>query len=153
MAQSLNDLVQSVVSAVAEAQDRVLRHQLEAMRVNFFDVDNRPVGIDVRLPDNSSEAGADDERLIRVPLLSLVGFRQLAIKSMDVDMEVALSGMHPPSDVDPNEGSDTETAHRLGVDVHGAKDKSATAVIKLRVEAQDAPEGLARLIQHLDRSL
>src|SRR3546814_3367355 len=71
---SLHHLIESIAGAVAAAQDKIQRFQISAVR-QYFDDDNRPVSVDVRLPSLAHDAEEGDERLVRVPLLSLVGAR------------------------------------------------------------------------------
>lgn len=92
---SLHHLIQSIAGAVAEAQDKIQRYQISAVR-QYFDSDNRPVSVDVRLPSMAHDAQEGDERLVRVPLLSLVGPRLLAVKDMEISFDVGLGPQEEP---------------------------------------------------------
>lgn len=92
---SLHHLIQSIAGAVAEAQDKIQRYQISSVR-QYFDSDNRPVSVDVRLPSMAHDAQEGDERLVRVPLLSLVGPRLLAVKDMEISFDVGLGPQQEP---------------------------------------------------------
>lgn len=151
--QSLNLLIQSITGAVAEAQEKIQRHQVAEVR-KYFDDDNRPLSIDVRLPSQAADASEGEERLVRVPLLALVGPRLLAVKEMEIVFEV---GLHANYGDSPVAACDTrgwpQPAHPplnvdLGVQCTG--EGAPLARVTLRVETQPPCEGMARLIQHLN---
>lgn len=175
---SLHHLIQSIAGAVAEAQDKIHRYQITAVR-QYFDADNRPVSVDVRLPSMAPDAQDGDERLVRVPLLSLIGARLLAVKDMEISFDVGLGGQPDPGrpapakntekdtakDADKDTGKDdaggkpdvwpTDTHTPLSVDMSASKNRDGgpMAHITLRVESQPPSEGMARLIHHLDKSI
>jgi len=154
--QSFQQLIQSIAGAVAEAQDKIQRLQMSTVR-QYFDEDNRPVCIDVRLPVPSTVAG--EERLVRVPLLSLVGARLLAVKDMEIAFEVGLNAQtsSTPSETCAQsldeQGWPTECHKPLSVDlgVRRTGEGGPLARVTLRVETQPASEGMARLVQNLDK--
>ena len=134
--QSLHLLIQSIAGAVAEAQDKIQLFQVSTVS-KYFDEDNRPVSIDVRLPSTSQDAREGEERVVRVPLLSLVGSRLLAIKDMEISFEVGLnadeSGTAPqPADMPPEDddtaaatiNSSTGTRIKKGITVRSAPSRA-----------------------------
>lgn len=160
---SLHHLIQSIAGAVAEAQDKIQRFQISTVR-QYFDENNRPVSVDVRLPSLSQGATEEDERMVRVPLLSLIGPRLLGIKDVEITFEVALNGQEEPLKGDqqpdqPSSGEDQPSAwpmesHQpLSVDLGARRngDAGSMARLTLRVESQPPSDGMARLIQHLDK--
>ena len=159
---SLNHLIQSIAGAVAEAQDKIQRFQISTVR-QYFDKDNRPVSVDVRLPSLSQGATEGDERLVRVPLLALVGSRLLGVKDMEISFEIGLNGHEEPgpdaqpdqpaADQDGKAAWPTESHKPLSVDLGARRngDAGALARVTLRVETQPPSDGMARLIQHLDK--
>jgi len=172
---SLHHLIQSIAGAVAEAQDKIHRYQISAISA-YFDSDNRPVGVDVRLPSLAHDAEEGEERIVRVPLLSLVGPRPLVVKDMEISFEVGLGGMSAPaktavpdkptdkpdgdkpgaSDDVADDGDWPDESHTpLSIDMGASKNRDAgpMARITLRVESQPPSEGMARLIHHLDKSI
>ena len=157
---SLHLLIQSIAGAVAEAQDKIQRFQVATVS-KYFDEDNRPVSVDVRLPSTSPNASEGDERVVRVPLLSLVGARLLAVKDMEISFEVGLNGQEDeveaapqssPEDDDSSPWPD-ESHKALGVDLGARRsgEGGPLARVTLRVETQPPCEGMARLIQNLDK--
>lgn len=179
---SLHHLIQSIAGAVAEAQDKIHRYQISTVR-QYFDADNRPVSVDVRLPSMAPDAQEGDERLVRVPLLSLIGARLLAVKDMEISFDVGLGGQGEPgraapaakddaaaradeqakADAEAKAGEDgakpdvwpSDTHAPLSVDMNASKNRDGgpMAHITLRVESQPPSEGMARLIHHLDKSI
>jgi hypothetical protein len=160
---SLQQLIQSIVGAVADAQDKIQRFQISAIR-HYFDEDNRPVSIDLRLPSLAQDAEEGEERQVRVPLLSLVGTRLLGIKDMEIAFEVGLTGKESAAGdagaTAPKKGAGgaawPEEPHQpLGVDLGARRDGDAggMARVTLRVESQPPSDGMARLIQQLDKQI
>jgi len=164
--QSLHLLIHSIAGAVAEAQDKIQRFQISTVR-QYFDEDNRPVSIDVRLPSLSPDASAGEERLVRVPLLSLVGPRLLAVKDMEISFEVGLSaeigstdnGGGPESSTLPAAENTTawptsvHTPLNVDLGVRRNGEGGPLAHVTLRVETQPCSEGMARLVQNLDQQI
>lgn len=157
--QSLNQLIQSIAGAVAEAQAKIQRFQVSTVR-QYFDQDNRPISVDVRLPSHAHDAQEGEERLVRVPLLSLVGSRLLGVKDMEISFEVGLNAdsgaaaTTPPATADAKASPwPTETHKPLNVDmgVRRNGEGGPLARVTLRVETQPPSEGMARLIQNLDK--
>jgi len=157
---SLKDLIHAIAGAVVEAQDQVQRFQISTVR-SYFDENNRPKAVDVRLPSMAHGAGPEDERLVHVPLLSLVGAHLLNIKEVEVEFEVGLGAVDAdqadaaPSDTPSAEGASPGAAsHRsLGVDMGASRKRDAgtMARVTLKVETGEQSDGMARLVQHLDK--
>lgn len=174
----LHHLIQAIANAVAEAQDKIHRFQLFTVR-DYFDENNRPKAVDVRMPSLSPDAEPGDERIVRVPLLSLVGPQLLSIKAAEISFEIGLTGIDddpPPkaagkdaaggkpqqdkkdTDAPADDGSDWRGVglqRVLGVDVGGSRSRGPGAIAKvtLKVESQPPSDGMARLIQQLDKQI
>lgn len=153
--QSLHHLIQSIAGAVAEAQDKIQRFQVSTVR-QYFDEDNRPISIDVRLPSHSPEAKEGEERVVRVPLLSLVGARLMSVKDMEISFEVGLNaddGTTAAASGDDGSGWPNESHPPLNVDlgVRRNGEGGPLARVTLKVETQPPSEGMARLLQNLDK--
>lgn len=175
---TLHDLVATIASAVGTAQDLVERNYLSMVR-RYFDEEGRPLSMSIRLPSLST-SGDEQERSVMVPVLSLVDSRALGIKSVDVTMDVELSGLDvsDPSSAAaaaPNAGgapleflndgpkpavtplSDIRPAAAplppqpvMAVRLPQAGPSGPTARITLRVEERPTSEALARLVAKLD---
>lgn len=170
---SLHHLIQSIAGAVAEAQDKIHRYQISAIS-QYFDADNRPVGVDVRLPSLAHDAEEGEERIVHVPLLSLIGMRPLAVKDMEISFDVGLGTPEHAKDAAAKDaakdgpGKDDEARDDtkdddwpddkhtpISIDMSASKhrDSGPMARITLRVESQPPSEGMARLIHLLDKSI
>jgi hypothetical protein len=158
---SLNDLIEALAGAVIFAQDRIEKHQLSKISQYFDETNRRPISVNIKLPDISLDAAEDDEIDISIPLLALVGSSTLHIKGMDVEFEVDLSSFCETDESSPDKSSSSEGEETLGwqgtkrsksigVDWQSAGDKKM-ARLSLRVEAQEPTEGMARLIQRLNK--
>jgi Protein of unknown function (DUF2589) len=176
---SLHDLIEALANSVAQAQDQIERFQIANLS-RYFDGNHRPVRVEVRVPSLRPSARSGDEDIISVPLLALIGSVRLAIKDVDIAMEVDVGELRseaedtPPdgsaskagpgvaSDSDKGTGSGTENdwgdrprLKALTVDVHSprAKDQPAMAKVTLRVQSQEPTEGLSRLMLLLNQRI
>jgi Protein of unknown function (DUF2589) len=169
---SLHELITALANAVTEAQDRVERFQVANLQ-RYFDENQRPIRIEVRVPSLSPEAQPGDEQIIAVPLLAVVGMVRLAIKDVEISMEIdigdltaletgqegtaASSAAGRPPAASPEERRWGEPAPRrvVTVDVQAprARDRPAMAKVTLRVESQDPTEGFARLLLLLNQRI
>jgi hypothetical protein len=161
---SLHDLIHALAGAVVEAQDKIQRFQITMVR-RYFDEFDRPVGVDVRLPSMSLTPTEDDaERIVHVPLLSLSSPQLLGIKEVDIEFEVGLGTPDTPSpsatrntvaagDDDTSDAGSDELHKALGVDMGASRNRGTggMARVTLKVERQEPSDGMARLIQHLDK--
>ena len=176
---SLHDLIEALANSVAQAQDQVERFQIANLS-RYFDENHRPVRVEVRVPSLRPSARAGDEDVISVPLLALIGSVRLAIKDVDIAMEVDIGELRseqedepasktglagavpnntekspsPPSPVEKGWGV-RPRMKALTVDVHSprAKDQPAMAKVSLRVQSQETTEGLARLLLLLNQRI
>ncbi|QDQ86229.1 DUF2589 domain-containing protein [Alcaligenaceae bacterium SJ-26] len=164
---SLNSLIQGIASAVAQAQERIFRHQAASV-LEYFDEQRRPRCVEIRLPvlgPSVPDAPEGDEQWVRVPLLSLVGARQLSIKDMEISFEVGLGNDAEPA---PEQNLQTEreaaspwlretctSPLSLAVDLGGASNQGlgSRAKVTIRVESLAPTDGMARLIQQLDKQI
>lgn len=168
---TLHDLIEAIAGAVIGAQDRIERYQISNLR-SFFDENNRPVGVEVRMPKVGG--GDGEETNIRVPLLALIGAARLSIKDVEVSMDIEIGDLTttpsesggagqaaspPPAGQD--QGAQESGWGRPGaqkavvLDVHAprSRDRPATAKVVMRVESHDPPEGLARLMVELNKRI
>ncbi len=155
---SLKDLIHAIAGAVVEAQDQIQRFQIATVQ-GYFDENDRPRSVDIRLPSMAASAGPEDERLVHVPLLSLVGAHLLKIKDAAIEFEVGLGAAdeEPPepekSDAAENKAVGTARHKKLGVDMNASSKRSSgtMARVTLKVETMTPSDGMARLLQHLDK--
>ncbi|SEN42533.1 Protein of unknown function [Luteibacter sp. UNCMF331Sha3.1] len=158
---SLNDLIEALAGAVVDAQDRIEQHQV-AQLSQYFDEDNRPKSVVIRMPSMHPAAQPGDEDFYRAPILPLVSTNLLRIKDVEIQFDADLGSL---VDRSAAEGAPADApqptrdwrAHpaapkpRMQIDTtFGATGKRAGAVhVVLRVEACEPTEGAARLMNHL----
>lgn len=159
---SLNALIEALANAVIEAQDRIEQHQISNIR-RYFDRDNRPVSVFVRVPSVhpeakvGSETAAGDDMMLRVPLLALVSSNPLKIKDVEISFDADIGDIAETAAAEtPVERKDWEhkgAAKSVQVDVRSGFLWSGrkTAHIVLRVEGAEPTEGMSRLMQHLTK--
>lgn len=153
---SLNTLIEAIAGAVVDAQDRIEQHQMSRLS-DFFDEDNRPKSVVIRMPSLHPKAGEADEDLYRAPLLPLVSTNVLRIKDVeitfDADIGPLVEGEVPAEQhVDPNwKGKPPAARPHLSVDPSaGGKDRrSGNVHVVLRVEGSEPTDGATRLMNHL----
>jgi hypothetical protein len=157
---SLNTLIEAIAGAVVDAQDRIEQHQMSHLS-DFFDEDNRPKSVVIRMPSLHPKAGEDDEDLYRAPILPLVSTNVLRIKDVEITFDADIGPLvegNPPSDDDPHEpgwkGKSAVTRPHLRVDpAAGGGDRRGGSVhVKLRVEGSEPTDGAARLMNHLSQT-
>ncbi len=168
---TLHDLIEALANSVTEAQDRVERFQISNLR-RYFDENDRPIRVEVRVPSLRPGAEPGDEDVIAVPLLAVVGTARLAIKDVEISMDVdigeltALEDSEKPAPPAGEADKQRSTAAQplwgalvrrkaVTVDVQSprGRDRPAMARVSLRVESQEPTEGLARLLLILNQRI
>lgn len=156
---ALKDLIEALAGAVIEAQDRIEQHQIANLG-SYFDENNRPKSVLLRLPSLQPGAQEGSEDLYRAPLLPLVATNMLRIKDVEISFDVDLGA---PSDEEaaaaPEGDASTLWRDALGrvkksVQVHTRGPlvgKRSSAHVVLRVEGTEPTEGAARLISQLNQ--
>lgn len=150
-----------MASAVIDAQDRIEKRQM-AYLGDYFDEDNRPKSIVIRMPSMRPDATEDDEDLYRAPLLPLVSTNLLRIKDVEISFDVDIGSLTDTvADAATGDGSikDALAWGRRGerkrpvvqVDTtfHSGEHTSGSVHVVMRVEGTDPTEGTARLMNHL----
>ncbi len=89
---SLNDLIEALAGAVIDAQDRIELHQMSHLS-DYFDEDNRPKSVTIRMPSLQPGAGEGDEDLYRAPILPLVSTNVLRIKDVEIRFDADLGSL------------------------------------------------------------
>lgn len=176
---SLDSLVAALASSVAEAEHVVRRAQIRNLRT-FFNDKNEPVVVDINVPSMRSGAEQGETDQLLVPLITLVNVSNMSISEMEVRFTTELGDVQEPeeahlealafvemdgavgeSDID----HETEIRGSLGWSAKRHKDveidvstspttgESGRASVTLKVCRSETPEGLARLIERLNRML
>jgi len=153
----LNDLIEALAGAVIEAQGSIEQHQISNL-LGYFDKDNRPKNLVVRVPSIQPKAEEGAEDLYRAPLLPLVSTNMLKIKDVEVTFDVDLGQLldGPAAEerkvLPGGQGKDTPRKN-LFVDLAGGKqEKGGSIHVVLRVESTDPTDGAARLMNHLTQT-
>jgi Protein of unknown function (DUF2589) len=169
---SLHDLIEALANSVTAAQDRVERFQIANLS-RYFDENQRPVRVEVRVPSLRPSAEPGDEDVLSVPLLALIGSVRLGIREVDISMEVDLGDLNSLDTKGSGEATATarETSKQsatsdggwgaaplckgVSVDVHSphSKDQPAMAKVTLKVQSSEPTEGLARLLLMLNQRI
>jgi hypothetical protein len=156
---SLNDLIEAIAGAVVDAQDRIEQHQVSNLS-DYFDEDNRPKSVVIRMPSMHPQASEGDEDLYRAPLLPLVSTNVLRIKDVEVTFDADLGDVSSNDDAANAAEQDGKSSWRkkapigtpsLQVDTAGGSPnrKGGAVHVVLRVEGTEPTDGATRLMNHL----
>lgn len=165
----LDNLVAALASSVAEAEHSVRLSQIRNLR-SFFDVENQPVSVELQMPMLGLKPGEAGHETLKVPLLSLVNISNMSISEMEIKFQTSLGDVSEPPPPPPGDGphafsEDLEEGARkdlgwserdkpaIAASTGPSTSESGTASVTLRVRQSETPEGLARLIARLNRSL
>ncbi len=164
---TLNDLVEAIADAVIQAQDQVERYQTSLLR-SYFDKDNRPRYVRLRVPSLREGADAHAEEELVVPVLALVGATRLAIKELEVSTTVTLGDVADfieeggAAKDEGAEGEDEDVTRgksgprrgvRVDLGASASDPSSATASLKLNLQAIEPTEGLTRVMIELNKRI
>lgn len=166
----LDNLVSALASSVAEAEHHVRVQQIRNI-YEFFGEDNQPVSVDLKLPKGSSDSEPSGYNLVKVPLITLVNLSHMSISELEIKFSTSLGDVKTPES--SSEGGavsfaaetaaerDERNRRELGwaeqppvvIDVSQgpSTSESGTASVTLRVRQGDTPEGLARILNLLNR--
>jgi hypothetical protein len=157
----LPGLIEAMASAVIDAQERIEKRQLSYLG-DYFDDDNRPKSIVIRMPSMHPDASADDEDLYRAPLLPLVSTNFLRVKDVEISFDADLGNLVEEEHDEPSETTSVKKPRPWGrrregkspvvqvdTSIKSGKSKSGAVHVVLRVEGTDPSEGAARLMNHL----
>ncbi len=166
MAVRLDQFLAAFARAVVEAQHNVQRAHLGDLS-QFFK-DGSPVTVKLKLPRVSPDTGRQESVDVQVPLAILVSHGGMLIREMQVSMQVEVSPIdETPAQKRAAQSSPSTAAEPQyewkppealpAVSVSTVKGRKAgdvgLAQLTLRVAAEEVPEGLARLLDHLNKSL
>ena len=135
---TFNQLVKSLYRSTVLAQTKVEQLNYQNFLKNYFDEDGKPHFFTLKLPSNDSDGSHSVD--VDVPLLTLAHSTHLNIKELEIEFEVELGHFE---DIEDDEISAKVSS------VNGKK----MAKIKLTLDAQDPPEGIARIRQELTKIL
>jgi hypothetical protein len=158
---TLKDLLEALAGAVIGAQDRIEQHQLANLGA-YFDEDNRPRSILMRLPSMTPGAEEGDEDFYRAPLLALVPTNPLHIREVEIDFDVQLGeiGEEVDEEAEPSKGADEHAAwsgneprKTVQIDTRSRMGQHDAAIhVKVKVQSAETTSGLAKLTNQLTQT-
>jgi hypothetical protein len=158
---SLEDIVRAIAQSITNAQQLVEKEQVSNFS-SFFTDDGQPTSIDIRLPATHSTAKPDDMLHYRLPLLSLVPHSSLIIGEAEVDLDLELGSFEETEREGLNDAFLDQTGKaappnkKPSLMVTPSSDTKSSsksiAHIKLKLQAAEKTEGLARLLDDVVRS-
>ena len=142
MSNSLDNVFQGIYKSIVEAQNTIEQHYIGEIKEDYFDKDGKPYMIDVQLPHGTG----GEMKEVNIPVITLVPHNGMAIKEVDIEMEVSLS----PGESEEIKKSDItkkkpSRIKRFISDLSRRNKGSKMAKIKVKFHGQDAPEGIARI--------
>ncbi|QDE38150.1 DUF2589 domain-containing protein [Luteibacter pinisoli] len=156
----LESLIEAMAGAVVDAQARIEQSQVAHLG-EYFDENNRPKSVVIRMPSMQSGSQDGDEDLYRAPLLPLVPTTSLRIKDVEICFDAELGAFVDSADTD-GDGEPPTTRSRWAFRAKGRKRSVALDTlarrgdggpgkvhVTLRVEGVEPPDGVARLSNHL----
>ena len=125
---------------ILENRDLIL--EINTKVKDYFDKDGNPYMIKVQLPHGTN----GEMQEVNIPVVTLVPHNGMAIKEVEIEMEVALS------EGELEEINDGDVTHkkpgrikRFITDLSRRNKGQKMAKIKVKFHGQDAPEGIARI--------
>ena len=142
MANSLDNVFQGIYKSIVEAQNTIEQHYIGEIKEDYFDKDGKPYMIEVQLPHGTG----GEMRTINIPLITLVPHNGMAIKEVEVEMEVALS-QGESEEINKSDATHKKPSKikRFLTDLSRRNKGQEMAKIKVKFHGQDAPEGIARI--------
>ena len=142
MGNSLDNVFQGIYKSIVEAQNTIEQHCVGEIKKDYFDEDGKPYMVAVQLPSGTN----GEMKTVNIPVVTLVPHNGMAIKEVEIEMEVALS----EGETEELNNSDTTNKNpskikRFFTDLSRRNKGSKMAKIKVKFNGQEAPEGLARI--------
>ena len=142
MANSLDNVFQGIYKSIVEAQNTVEQHTVGEIKKDYFDKDGKPYMIPVQLPSGTN----GEMKTVNIPVVTLVPHNGMAIKEVEIEMEVALS----EGELEEINNSDTTNKKPSRIkqfltDLSRRNKGSKMAKIKVKFNGQETPEGIARI--------
>lgn len=157
-------LVHSIASAVIDAQQEVEKAHVTNL-VTYFDHENRPHTLQLRVPSIRPEAASGEEDVYQAPLLALVPHSMLRIKQVEISFDIELGDLAAATS--PTAKSDVPAATKAAdvlsaqltrnLNVNPAvsttvKQQGTSAHVVVTIEGVDQPDGVSRLVMDLTKT-
>ena len=142
MANSLDNVFQGIYKSIVEAQNTIEQHYVGEIKEDYFDKDGKPYMIPIQLPNGPG----GEMKTVNIPVITLVPHNGMAIKEVEIDMEVALSEGES-EEINKSDATHKKSSKikRFFTDLSRRNKGSKMAKIKVKFNGQDAPEGIARI--------
>ena len=150
---TLSQLVQSLATAVVQAQQQVEDHHVAGLD-RYFDPDGRPHSLTIRTRSLRPDAAADAEDWYSAPLLPLLPNSQLRIKNAHLELRAELADLGNKATAQPGDaqGSGAAAAVPELALVLANNSNEGSVRIRLELEAVEAGDGRSRLLDHLAKT-
>ncbi len=171
MALRFDQLISALASAVIEAQHQVQQTHIGELS-RYFKKDGSPASVELQIPRVSLDTEKKKKPVssvpVNIPLITLVNPSQLSIQEMQVTMQVDMSEIIKAAEAEGKTNKSTAQTNVPRYEWTPPENKSiiaastttgkkaneiGTAQITLKVTAEEPPEGLSRLLVHLNKNL
>ena len=142
MANSLDNVFQGIYKSIVEAQNTIEQHYVGEIKEDYFDKDGKPYMIPIELPNGNG----GEMKTVNIPVITLVPHNGMAIKEVEIEMEVAL-GLGSSETINKGDATHKKPSRikQFLTDLSRRNKGSKMAKIKVKFNGQDAPEGIARI--------
>lgn len=132
MQNSLGALVEALQQAMDRAQEQLQAYQLRMLR-EYFDEENRPLYVHLRLPRLTEDGRGVEHLEVDVPRLSLVKMGTVLLDELEIDFPLRLREV-------------TEDAGQLLVEFPGStQEAKGCAHVRVRFKSGEPPEAVMKL--------
>jgi len=132
MENTLGTLMEALQQAVDRAQEQLQSYQLR-MLSEYFDADNQPLYVTLRLPRLPEDGGPLRHTEVEVPRLSLVRMGTMALDQVEVEFPLRLHGV-------------AEEPRQLLVEFPGSSQTDEScARVRVLFKGSDPPEAVMKL--------
>jgi hypothetical protein len=161
-----NQFVSALACAVVDAQHQVRQSHISELYNHFKD--GSPVSVELQIPRVSQETGLQTPIKVTVPLITLINPSQLSIQEMLITMQVDMNEITKDVLMEDNskelkektstqpyewKSSGYQTLISTSTTTGKKPGEVGMAQVTLKVKAEEVPEGLARLLDHLNKCL
>ncbi len=161
-----DQLVSALSGAVVDAQYQLQKTHIGGL-YRYFEKDGSPISVALQIPRVSPETGKQESIKVSVPLITLVKPSQMSIQEMQITMQVDMSEINKTVEMIEKQNDSMEKTNILyswkapeyqiplatSTTTGKKPGEVGLAQVTLRVTTEETPEGLARLLDHLNKSL
>ena len=142
MNNNLDSVFQGIYKSIVEAQNTIEQHYIGEVKEDYFDKDGNPHMLPIQLPHGEN----GKMQTVNIPVITLVPHNGMAIKEVEIEMEVALSqGESEKINKTGFTNKKPSKIRQFLTDLSKRNKGQKMAKIKVKFNGQDTPEGLARI--------